>query len=163
MNYYWQQYPEVIFFCMTCLVFRIVTEKFSHHSPLVKLRSRLWLGCFKSFSFQKMAKGSLHLSLECLSIQRSMWSIHWQVQGLQNNPKSTPLLSHLSALCLRVDMRCFCWHAVSDFHQMWRMAILVHCFLFLAFNSLTEVSRVGELEFLDLLQFSTLRKTVGFL
>lgn len=26
------------------------------------------------------------------------------------------------------------------------MAILVHCFLFLAFNSLTEVSRVGELE-----------------
>lgn len=43
---------------------------------------------------------------------------------------------------------------------MWQMAILVHCFLFLAFNSLTEV---GELEFLDLLQFSTLRKTVAFL
>lgn len=39
---------------------------------------------------------------------------------------------------------------------MWQMAILVHCFLFLAFNSLTEVSRVGVLGsfaiFLSILQ-----------
>lgn len=39
---------------------------------------------------------------------------------------------------------------------MWRMAIHVHCFLFLVFSSLTEVSRVGVLGsfaiFLSILQ-----------